>query len=236
MEDVIKDMLNEASKDMRYKKIFIDDIDPSDYNQYPMEEIEELAYNIKESGLLHPITLFKKKDGRYMILSGERRYRAMRYNYENGDDRWEEIPSIIKEAELDERLLKRYIRRGNANRESLAVDLKIKIVEEALVDFELSKSAGEVPTGMLKRKWISMDTGFSERSVQDYLNQIEKSHQTEKKEQKQSDEKMNKFGSLQESFTKVLRVPVKITDKKITLSIKNEEDIQRIMEILNIDS
>ena len=76
MTDVIGEMLNDTSKDMRYKRIFIYDIDPCEYNMYPMQEIEELARNISECGLLHPITLYRKADGRYMILSGERRYRA----------------------------------------------------------------------------------------------------------------------------------------------------------------
>ena len=38
-------------------------------------DIEELASTIKEHGLLQPITVVKKDDG-YMIISGERRYKA----------------------------------------------------------------------------------------------------------------------------------------------------------------
>ena len=91
MTDVIGEMLNDTSKDMRYKRIFIYDIDPCEYNMYPMQEIEQLAQNISECGLLHPITLYRKADGRYMILSGERRYRAMLLNYEKGDERWEDV-------------------------------------------------------------------------------------------------------------------------------------------------
>ena len=32
MADVIAEMLNDTSKDMRFKKIFIEDIDPCEYN------------------------------------------------------------------------------------------------------------------------------------------------------------------------------------------------------------
>ena len=39
MTDVIGEMLNDTSKDMRYKRIFIYDIDPCEYNMYPMQEI-----------------------------------------------------------------------------------------------------------------------------------------------------------------------------------------------------
>ncbi|MFY9088926.1 ParB/RepB/Spo0J family partition protein [Arcobacter aquimarinus] len=43
------------------------------------DDIEELASTIKEHGLLQPITVVKKDDG-YMIISGERRYKAHLYN------------------------------------------------------------------------------------------------------------------------------------------------------------
>ena len=158
MADVIEEMLNDASKDMRFKKIFIEDIDPCEYNMYPMQEIEQLAQNIKECGLLHPITLYRKADGRYMILSGERRYRAMRMNYELGDERWEEIPAIIKSTELDEREIRRLLRRGNANRESLSKDLKIEIVKESLEDY-LALKVKENSSRHFKERLISMDTG-----------------------------------------------------------------------------
>ncbi|MFA7501173.1 MAG: ParB/RepB/Spo0J family partition protein [Sulfurimonas sp.] len=39
------------------------------------KNIEELANTIKQDGLIHPISVVKKEDG-YMIIGGERRYRA----------------------------------------------------------------------------------------------------------------------------------------------------------------
>ena len=230
MTDVIVDMLNDASKDMRFKKIFIEDIDPCEYNMYPMQEIEQLAQNIKECGLLHPITLYRKKDGRYMILSGERRYRAMKWNYENGDERWEEIPSIIKVTELNEREIRRLLRRGNANRECLPKDLKIKIVKESLDDYLKLKSEGAIKPGTLKRDWISMDTGFSSRSVQDYLNLIESNSNKEAKKKNTS-----YYDDIQKSMKNVLKLPVKITEKQVSIKIKDENDLSKILELLGID-
>lgn len=43
------------------------------------EDIEELAATIQQHGLLQPITVVKKDDG-YMIVSGERRYKAHLFN------------------------------------------------------------------------------------------------------------------------------------------------------------
>ena len=38
--------------------------------------IEELAVSIGALGLIQPITVRKESDGKYLIISGERRYRA----------------------------------------------------------------------------------------------------------------------------------------------------------------
>jgi ParB/RepB/Spo0J family partition protein len=65
-------------------------------------DIEELASTIKEYGLLQPITVVKKDDG-YMIISGERRYKAHLYNeaktikayiLDTTDDKVEELTLI----------------------------------------------------------------------------------------------------------------------------------------------
>lgn len=230
MTDVIQEMLNDTSKDMRYKRIFIYDIDPCEYNLYPMQEIEELARNISECGLLHPISLYRKADGRYMILSGERRYRAMLLNYENGDERWEEIPAIIKTQELTLREIKRFIRRGNANRESLSKELKLEIVRESLSDFRQMKKEGLIPAGMLKREWIAMDTGFSARSVQDYLNKLE-----EHPDKKERQTCPSQYEDIQHTMHDVLRLPVKITDRQVSIKIKDGSDLARILELLGIE-
>lgn len=234
MTDVINQMLNDESKDMRYKKIFIHDIEPLALNKYPMQDIEQLAQNISEVGLLHPITLYEIEKDKYVILSGERRYRAMLYNYEHGDERWEEVPSLVKTTKLDERHLKRLIRRGNANRESLTKELKLEIIKEALADYEISKRENEVPKGMLKRDWISMDTGISARTVQDFLTIIKnETRNTDDQELKIKETK--EFTGLERKFCSRLKIPVKISNNKIILKIKNEEDLARIMEILGVE-
>ncbi len=42
------------------------------------QNIEELAQSIQAQGLIQPIAVVKKEDG-YMVVSGERRYRACQY-------------------------------------------------------------------------------------------------------------------------------------------------------------
>ena len=60
------------------QEIDIDLLVPSENNFYGIREIEELAESIKEYGLMHNVVVRKRNDGKYEILSGERRFRALR--------------------------------------------------------------------------------------------------------------------------------------------------------------
>src|SRR4030042_5085978 len=40
------------------------------------EDLEELAQSIRRNGLLNPVTVKTNGDGEYIIIAGERRYRA----------------------------------------------------------------------------------------------------------------------------------------------------------------
>ncbi len=62
------------------EKISLDLID--DFNNHPFkvnddESIKELADSINENGLLEPLVVRKKENGRYEMLSGHRRKKAL---------------------------------------------------------------------------------------------------------------------------------------------------------------
>ncbi|HMM32007.1 MAG TPA: ParB N-terminal domain-containing protein [Clostridia bacterium] len=52
-------------------------IDPSEENHYSMNDIESLAASIEAVGLLDPLILRQKPNGRYAIISGHRRNAAI---------------------------------------------------------------------------------------------------------------------------------------------------------------
>jgi ParB/RepB/Spo0J family partition protein len=55
----------------------IDVVDKFNARQkFPKEELEELAGTIKETGLVQPIKVKRKPDGRFDLVAGERRFRA----------------------------------------------------------------------------------------------------------------------------------------------------------------
>ena len=60
-------------------RVPVDMIEPNPYQprmSFDQEALEELAESIRTLGLIQPITVRRKADGRYQIISGERRFRA----------------------------------------------------------------------------------------------------------------------------------------------------------------
>ena len=60
-------------------RIPVDMIEPNPFQprmSFDQETLEELAESIRTLGLIQPITVRRKSDGRYQIISGERRFRA----------------------------------------------------------------------------------------------------------------------------------------------------------------
>lgn len=63
-----------------------------------LQALEELADNISAVGLLQPVLLMPKDDGRYQVAVGERRVRAFRLNRERGLPNFGEVPAIISNS------------------------------------------------------------------------------------------------------------------------------------------
>ena len=82
-----------------YKKIKISEID--EFKNHPFrldgnDTIDELCQSIKENGLINPIIVRTKENGRYEMISGHRRKRAMEMLGEK------EIEANIKDLSDDE--------------------------------------------------------------------------------------------------------------------------------------
>lgn len=77
--DNTKDTVKQNTADIL--RIPVDLIEPNPFQprmSFDQDSLEELAESIKTLGLIQPITVRRKEDGRYQIISGERRYRASR--------------------------------------------------------------------------------------------------------------------------------------------------------------
>jgi ParB family chromosome partitioning protein len=92
-EVVNNDTPKQSSADIL--RIPVDMIEPNPYQprmNFDQEALDELADSIKTLGLIQPITVRKIAEGRYQIISGERRFRASRLA---GMDM---IPAYIRDA------------------------------------------------------------------------------------------------------------------------------------------
>lgn len=95
------------------------------------EALQELADSIREHGVISPITLRKNNDGTFMIIAGERRFRASKLAGMN------KIPAYIRTAE-DEQVLE-WALIENIQREDLD-SIEIALAYQQLMDkFDLTQ-------------------------------------------------------------------------------------------------
>lgn len=91
------------------------------------DALQELADSIRTLGVIQPITVKKEADGHYMIISGERRWRASQLA------QMETIPAYIRPEVDDQRLLEMAIvenvQRQDLNAIEVALSLR-RLVEE----------------------------------------------------------------------------------------------------------
>ena len=79
---------------------------PHENNFYGMRDIPSLAKDMRMSNWVEPQRVQKAQEpGKYIILSGERRYRAVMYRYEHGEIESREIPCVVTEAPAGNGLL-----------------------------------------------------------------------------------------------------------------------------------
>lgn len=98
-------MSDEERKENRLPKIYdiplteIDDFPNHPYQVRMDEDMEQLVQSVKERGIITPITLRQKEDGRYEIVSGHRRKKACELAG------FETIKAEIKELTRDEAII-----------------------------------------------------------------------------------------------------------------------------------
>ncbi len=147
LEGMFGSNLKDVISDSNIKKHFIEEIDVSKILKSPnnprkhfsSKKIEELANSLKEHGLLSPIIL-RKKDDHYVIVAGERRFRAAELL------NWKTIKSIVIEAD-EEKVSKlaiiENIQRENINpvEEAIAINKLIELKNQS--HDEIAKALGK---------------------------------------------------------------------------------------------
>lgn len=89
--------MNTTYARFRLQDIPIDKIYSNDKNFYPLTDIEQLANEIKLCGLMENLTVVKDscERGEYRLVSGERRWRALTYLVEHGEDKFKNVSAKV---------------------------------------------------------------------------------------------------------------------------------------------
>ena len=208
------------------------------------------------------VTLRDNSDGTYMIIAGERRYRASKIAG------LERIPAYIRTAK-DEQVME-WALIENIQREDLDA-IEIALAYQRLMDeynltqermaervgkkratvanyLRLLKLPAEIQVG-IKEKKIDMGharailaTPSAERQLALYqrilreglsVRKVEELAQSEKTEQKKpKDKETNPYVTLEKELSLALGTKVKVAKGKVVISYSNEEELSRIAEKL----
>ncbi|MBR6117527.1 MAG: ParB/RepB/Spo0J family partition protein [Paludibacteraceae bacterium] len=224
------------------------------------EALQELADSIREHGVISPITLRDNGDGSYMIIAGERRFRASKLAG------LERIPAYIRTAE-DEQVME-WALIENIQREDLDA-IEIALAYQRLMDdysltqermaervgkkrttvtnyLRLLKLPAEVQVGIKEKK---IDMGHArailscpsaERQLAIYqrilreglsVRKVEALAQAEKEESKRPQQKeSNPYGALAKHLSEQIGLKVKIQQGKVIIAFENEDELRRIIE------
>lgn len=247
---------------------------------FDAESLEELAESIRQIGLIQPITVQPLEGGRYLLVSGERRYRAAQTLG------LESLPAYIRDdhrGEVQELALIENIQREDLNAIEIALAYQSiakaqKLTQEALATRVGKKRAtvanymrllnlpAEIQLGISQRLLemgharallqvtdperqlelyqMTISEHLSVREVEDIARAIEgqsrEEHgeaQAEIKEPKAKPKTSEEYKALEEHLGLVLgsKVTFKRTASgkgRITIPFSGEEDLLRIMELL----
>lgn len=119
--------------------------DPANAKIYSVASIEELADSIElAGGVLHNLVVREQdEDGRYQIISGERRWTACKYLVEQGKEQYGEVGCLI-EHERDEDILQLMLVLANSTARQLTDAEKMRQAEALTAVLTRMRKEGKV--------------------------------------------------------------------------------------------
>ena len=231
-------------------------------HDFDAEALEELAQSIKEHGVISPITLRKNASNNYMIIAGERRYRASKMAG------LETIPAYVRTAK-DEQVME-WALIENIQREDLnAIEIALayqklmddhQLTQEKMADrvgkkratvanyLRLLKLPAEIQLGIKEKK---IDMGHArailgspspEQQLDIYkkilqndlsVRKVEELVTNAKQEAKSPKSVQTKYEKQQQLLEQKLGRKVKISSTQLTISFKNEDELNQLIALLS---
>ncbi|MGI6360615.1 MAG: ParB/RepB/Spo0J family partition protein [Acholeplasmatales bacterium] len=265
LRDLLKqDVHEEILEGEKIEEIELSLISPNPFQprkHFDEEKMEELAHSIKEHGVFQPIILKKVKDG-YMIVAGERRFRAAKQlnlktipaivrNYDQAEvaeltlvenlqredlnpiEEAEAYQHIMRAMELTHKQLADKIGKSRSHITNTLGLLNLPDeVKEMLFNSEISMGHARVLSKLDDPKRIKE---LAQRIVSQNLSvrQIEALAGEEVKTNVQKREpKPNVYLAYEREIKDHLGYKATITDKKVTIRYKDESELEEILNIL----
>ncbi|AJC85703.1 ParB/RepB/Spo0J family partition protein [Campylobacter sp. RM16704] len=254
-----------GSSENRIEEIDIELISPNPYQprkNFDKQALEELAGSIKEYGLIQPIVVLKKDEFSYILIAGERRFRACKFLKK---DQIKAIVLNVDDKKLRELALIENIQRENLNPIELAHSYKElleihNITQEKLADL-IHKSRSQIANtlrllnlneqtqnfiieGKISQGHAKVLVGLEKENekmiVDTIIGQKLNVRDTEKliknfknkKIEKNSGRKYQSMIKLEEKLN-TLEFKTQVKNLKLTIDFMNEDEVAKFIKILD---
>lgn len=221
----------EAKENFKIEYIDIDKIVRNEKNFYEISDIDTLAEDILLNGLNHNLVVSRMEDGLYKLISGERRYTALKKLVKSGESKFRVIPCKISNLnDVDSEIV---LIQANAQSRELSEAEKLKQVQRLTELYTIKKKNGE-KVGKI-REAISKDTGLSTTQVGRY-SVINKSLIPELKqllnEGDLSIANASEFATLSEENQKII---LSIINNKVNISKSEANELKKQFKEIEIE-
>ena len=213
----------EAKNNFNVQYIDIKDIEINKKNFYEIVNVDELAEDIKMNGLNHNLVVRKLDNGKYELISGERRYTALTQLVEQGNEIFALVPCKVIEAnDIDSEII---LIQANAQTRELTEIEKLEQVKRLTELYKTKKKNGEKVPGKI-REIIANDLKLSPTQVGRY-ERINKNLIPELKEILENGNltiaNASEFSSLSEDNQKVI---LEIINNKVEISKEEATELK----------
>lgn len=213
----------EAKNNFNVQYIDIKDIERNKKNLYEIVNVDELAEDIKMNGLNHNLVVRKLDNGKYELISGERRYTALTQLVEQGNEIFALVPCKVIEAnDIDSEII---LIQANAQTRELTEIEKLEQVKRLTELYKTKKKNGEKVPGKI-REIIANDLKLSPTQVGRY-ERINKNLIPELKEILENGNltiaNASEFSSLSEDNQKVI---LEIINNKVEISKEEATELK----------
>lgn len=261
IEEKIMETADESEvKELPIEKLRVNPYQPR--KTFNEESLQELAASIKEHGVIQPI-IVKKSIKDYEIVAGERRYRASKLAGKTTipciirdftDEQMMEIAvlenlqredlnsieealgleTLMKNLNLTQEQLAKRVGKSRSYITNMLGLLTLPTeVKELVKQGKISASHARTLSKLENKDQI---LELADKIINENLNvrQIEEqTKETPKKIKQQHTEQTKEYQELERDLVDYLGTRVKVKNKKIEISYENENDLNRILEIIN---